>query len=53
MTTFLPNIDDLLAALPDTKAAVDARELAIAGATAETSTELDQALSAIVQEWLS
>lgn len=52
MSTFLPNIDDLVAALPETKQTADARELALAGAAAETPAELDQALAAIVEGWL-
>lgn len=53
MSTFLPNIDDLVAALPEIKGTVDARELAVAGATAETPAELDRALATIVEGWLA
>lgn len=52
MSTLLPNVDDLVAALPETKQTADARELALAGAVAETPAELDRALATIVEGWL-
>lgn len=53
MSTLLPNIGDLVDALPDTKQTADARELALAGAVAETPAELDRALATIVEGWLA
>lgn len=53
MSTFLPNADDLMAALPETTQAADTRKLVLAATTAETLEELDQALTTIVDGWLA
>ncbi|MFC5128322.1 hypothetical protein ACFPRL_36215 [Pseudoclavibacter helvolus] len=53
MSSLLPNLVDLLAALPDTAAHTDARQLATAAAPAENLDELDAALSEIVRSWLT
>ncbi|BDZ48260.1 hypothetical protein GCM10025867_05010 [Frondihabitans sucicola] len=52
MSHLLPNIQDLIAALPDSKAAAEARELADAAKTAETMQGLDAALAGVVDGWL-
>ncbi|WP_448388407.1 hypothetical protein [Microbacterium aurum] len=53
MSSLLPNLDDLLEALPDSVANVEARELAFAAAGAESLEELDAVLSAVVRGWLA
>ncbi len=53
MSSFLPNVVDLLAALPDTAANADARQLAAAAAPAENLDELDEALTGVVQGWMA
>lgn len=53
MSTLLPNVDDLVEALPETKQNADARELALAAAVAETPADLDRALATIVEGWLA
>lgn len=52
MSGLLPNINDLLAALPANAQAADARELSIAATTAGTVDEIDQALLRVVDGWL-
>ena len=52
VTTLIPNVADLIAVLPTTKQAADARELATAAADAVTIDELDQALSGVIAGWL-
>lgn len=52
MSTFLPNLDDLLTELPEsTLADRDARALAQAATSASTIDELDQALNAVAIGW--
>ena len=53
MSSLLPNLDDLIEALPDSAANLEARELAVAAAGAESLEELDAVLSAVVQGWLA
>lgn len=53
MSALLPNLEDLLKALPDSAANLEAREMAIAAAGAENLEELDAALSTVVQGWLA
>lgn len=53
MSALLPNLEDLLEALPDSAANLEAREMAIAAAGAENLEELDAALSTVVQGWLA
>lgn len=53
MSALLPNLEDLLKALPDSAANLEARETAIAAAGAENLEELDAALSTVVQGWLA
>ncbi|WP_295851416.1 hypothetical protein [uncultured Microbacterium sp.] len=53
MSALLPNLEDLLKALPDCAANLEAREMAIAAAGAENLEELDAALSTVVQGWLA
>ena len=53
MSLYLPNVNDLLSALPESAAAADARQLAAAAATAESLEDLDAALSGVVQGWLT
>lgn len=52
MSSLLPNVDDLVTALPESVGNVDARQLATAAATAADLDELDAALTAVVQGWL-
>jgi len=52
MSSLLPNLDGLLAALPEAAPADrDSRALAEAAASASTVDELDQALTALVAGW--
>lgn len=53
MSLLLPNVLDLLAALPDNAANADARQLAAAAGSVESSEELDAALTGVVQSWLA
>jgi hypothetical protein len=53
MSNLLPNVDDLIVALPDTTQAADTRELTLAAATAETPEELDRALATVIEGWLA
>lgn len=53
MSSLLPNVDDLIKALPDSKHADDARMLAAAAATAHSAEELDNALDAVIKGWLA
>ncbi len=54
MSDLVPNLDDLLVALPDgTKAGRDARELAQAVASADTWEDVDAALDRVVDRWAS
>ncbi|WP_181073345.1 hypothetical protein [Rathayibacter sp. AY1A3] len=53
MSSLLPNVEDLLAALPDNATASDARQLAEAALSADSQAELDAALSRVVQGWLA
>lgn len=47
----IPNLDDLLAALPSTTAGRDAAELATAAGTASTTSEVDDALDQVINRW--
>lgn len=52
MSNLLPNLDDLLAALPGQEPSVrDARAVVEAAAGASTVGELDQALTSLVADW--
>lgn len=53
MSSLLPNVVDLIKALPDSKQNADARELAIAAASAQSEEELDQLLSTTIKGWLA
>ena len=52
MPELLPNLSDLLEALPDAALAADARELAEAADGAATLDDVDEALMGVVQRWL-
>lgn len=53
MSSLLPNVEDLLAALPENATTSDARQLANAASGADSHAELDAALSRVVQGWLA
>jgi hypothetical protein len=53
VTDLIPNLADLLAALPDSTAGRDAAELATAAAEANTWAEVDAALDDVVNRWLT
>lgn len=53
VTELLPNLPDLVAALPAGAGAADVRELADGSASATTLDQLDVALAATVQRWLT
>jgi hypothetical protein len=52
MSSLLPNVDDLIKALPETEPNADARALAVAAASAQSEEELDRVLSTTVEGWL-
>ena len=53
MTDLIPNLADLLAALPASAAGRDATELVAAARVASTWAEVDAALDQVVSRWAS
>ncbi|MGI8537514.1 MAG: hypothetical protein ACR2K2_13745 [Mycobacteriales bacterium] len=53
MADLIPNLDDLLAALPSTPAGRDAAELATAAGTASTPAKVDDALDRVISRWVT
>ncbi len=51
MADGIPNLADLLAALPLTLAGRDAAELATAAGTANTPAKVDDALDQVIDRW--
>jgi hypothetical protein len=52
MDPLLPNLGDLIEALPDRRTSDEARELAEAAGAAATLDELDQRLRDVVSGWM-
>ncbi len=53
MTDLIPNLQDLLAALPASPAGRDAAELAKAAGAAITPDDVDAALDRVISRWAS
>lgn len=49
----IPNLNDLLAALPSTPAGRDAAELAAAAGGASTPAEVDDVLDQVISRWVT